>query len=154
MQSSSDTSALGRHPSHGMALWNPSVAACWSVLFTPAFGSWLVMRNWEVLGDKRQAALARVWFVFSVGLLVVRLLSGALNARLNNQSNMMLWFSWGYLLLWWLAAAAPQARLLRERFGADFPREGWDYALLLAVAGGVAYQLLSALLGWLVRVLA
>lgn len=153
MQSTSDTSTLVHDSSPGMALWNPSVAACWSVVFTPAFGAWLLMRNWEVLGERRQAAAARMWFVFSVGLLAVRLISGALNARLNSQSNLLLWFSWGYLLAWWIAAAAPQARLVRARFGADFPRQGWDYALLLAVAGGIAYQLLSALLGWLLRAL-
>lgn len=154
MQSSSDTTALGHKAAHGMALWNPSVAACWSVVFTPAFGAWLLMRNWEVLGDKHQAMQSRKWFVFSVGLLVVRLLSGALNSRLNSQSNLLLWFSWGYLALWWIAAVAPQAKAVRARFGADFPRQGWDYALLLALAGGIAYQLLSALLGWLFRALA
>ncbi len=153
MQSSSDTSALSHNASHGAALWNPTVAACWSVVFTPAFGAWLLMRNWEVLGDKRHAAQARKWFAFSVGLLAVRLVSGALNARLNKLSDLLMWFSWGYLAVWWMAAAAPQARLVRSRFGADFPRHGWDYALLLALAGGIAYQLLSAILGWLVRAL-
>jgi hypothetical protein len=149
MHSSSNTSALGRDTSHGMALWNPVVAAGWSVVFTPAFGAWLVMRNWEALGDRRQAELSRKWFVFSIGLLAVRLLSSAINTRLNSQSNLLLWFSWGYLVVWWLAAAAPQARAVRARYGADFPRHGWDYAMLLALAGGIGYQLVSGILTWL-----
>ena len=153
MHSSSDTAALGREASHAQALWNPVVAACWSVVFTPAFGAWLVMRNWEALGERRQARAARKWFVFSIGLLVVRVLSGALNARLNSQSNLLLWISWGWLLLWWVVAAAPQVRLVRARFGADFPRHGWDYALLLAVAGGVAYLIASGFLTWLLAAL-
>jgi hypothetical protein len=149
MHSSSDTSALGHQAAHAQAVWNPSVAACWSVIFTPAFGAYLLMRNWEALGDQRQAEAARKWFAFSVGLLAVRLLSAAINTRLNSQSNLMLWVSWGWLLVWWILAAAPQARLVRARLGADFPRHGWDYALLLALAGGIAYQLVSGILTWL-----
>jgi hypothetical protein len=149
MHSSSDTSALGHQASHAQAVWNPSIAACWSVIFTPAFGSWLLMRNWEALGDLRQAEAARKWFAFSIGLLAVRLLSAAINTRLNSQSNLLLWVSWGWLLVWWIVAVAPQARLVRARFGADFPRLGWDYALLLALAGGIAYQLASGILTWL-----
>jgi hypothetical protein len=149
MHSSSDTSALGREASHAQALWNPSVAACWSVIFTPAFGAYLLMRNWEALGDQRQAEASRKWFAFSIGLLAVRVLSAAINTRLHSESNLILWVSWAWLLVWWIGAAAPQARMVRARFGADFPRQGWDYALLLALAGGIAYQVTSGILTWL-----
>lgn len=148
MHSSSDVSTLERAiPAH--ALWNPLGAAFWSLLFTPAFGSWLLMRNWEALGDEREAQAARVWFVFSVGLLAVRLLAGAVNTRLNSQSNFIHWVSLLYLALWWLAAAVPQLRLVHSRLGADYPRQGWDHAVLLAVLGGFAYYLVSAMLTWL-----
>lgn len=148
MHSSSDTRALGPAASAN-ALWNPTVAALWSIVFTPAFGAWLLMRNWEALGDARQALAARKWFVFSMGLLAVRLLSSAINARVNGQSNLMHWGGWMFLLAWWIGAAAPQARLLHSRFGADYPRQGWDYALLLAVFAGTAYWILSAGFTWL-----
>jgi hypothetical protein len=148
MHSPSDTSTL-RHAGSANALWNPSAAACWSVIFTPAFGAFLLMRNWEALGDERQAAAARKWFVSGVGLLVVRLLSGAVNTRLNTESNLIHWVSWAYLLAWWVMAVAPQARLVRSRLGADYPRQVWDYALVLAVAGGFAYLMASAAFTWL-----
>jgi hypothetical protein len=61
----------------------------------------------------------------------------------------MQWASLGYLLAWWLAAALPQARLVRSKFGPDYPRQGWDSALLLAVLLGSAYQLASAFFTWL-----
>lgn len=148
MHSSSSVQALPQSaPAH--ALWNPSLVACWSVVFTPAFGAWLLMRNWEALGEPEQARAARKWFVFGIGLLVARILSAALNARLNSQSNVMQWASLGYLLAWWLAAALPQARLVRSKFGPDYPRQGWDSALLLAVLLGSAYQLASAFFTWL-----
>lgn len=148
MHSSSDVSALDRAiPAH--ALWNPLGAAFWSLIFTPAFGAWIVMRNWEALGDERQARCARTWFVFSVGLLAVRLLSGAINTRLNSQSNVIHWVSLLYLALWWLAAALPHQRLVHSRLGPDYPRQGWDHALLLAVMGGFGYYIMSAALTWL-----
>jgi hypothetical protein len=148
MHGASDASALDQSvPAH--ALWNPSAVACWSVIFTPAFGAWLLMRNWEALGDMHQAQAARKWFVFGIGLLAMRVLSAAINTRLNSQSNLLHWMSLGYLLAWWMAAAAPQARLVRSRFGPDYPRQGWDYALLLAVLLGSAYQLVSACFTWL-----
>jgi hypothetical protein len=148
MHSSSTAPALPQ-AAQAQALWNPSVAACWSLVFTPAFGAWLLMRNWEALGEPGQARAARKWFVFGIGLLVVRVLSAAINARLNSQSNLLHWVSLGYLLAWWLAAAAPQARLVRSRLGPDYPRQGWDYALFLAVLLGSAYQLASAFFTWL-----
>ena len=31
------------------ALWNPNAAASWSLLFSPAFGAFLHMKNWQAL---------------------------------------------------------------------------------------------------------
>jgi predicted membrane channel-forming protein YqfA (hemolysin III family) len=148
MHSTSNAATLERAvPAH--ALWNPSVAACWSIIFTPAFGAFLLMRNWEALGDERQARQARVWFCFGLGLLGVRLFTAALNARLHNESNFIHWAGLIYLFGWWLFEAMPQARLVHAKYGPDYPRQGWDGALLLAVTGGFGYLLSSALLGWL-----
>lgn len=121
------------------AIWNPAAAACWSILFTPAFGAYLLMRNWEALGQPRQAALARKWFCFSLGLLLVQVLSAAFNARLNSQSGLVQWCALAWLAAWCVGAALPQARLVRARFGARYPRKTWDHALLAAVAAGTGY---------------
>jgi hypothetical protein len=87
--------------------------------------------------------------VFGVGLLAVRMLSQAFNTRLNTESTLLPWVSWLFLAAWWIAAVAPQARVVRRRYGADYPRQGWDYALLLAVMAGTAYWLFSAGFTWL-----
>jgi hypothetical protein len=121
------------------ALWNPAVAACWSVVFTPALGAWVVMRNWETLGDAREAMAARKWFCFSLGLLVVQLLSAAFNTRLNSESNLLHWLSLLNLLAWSVAAALPQARAVKARFGAAYARKAWDQVLLAAVLAGTGY---------------
>jgi len=53
-----------------LALWNPTAAALWSLLFSPALGAWLVMRNWQRLGKPDKARQALCWFV---GVLVLNL---------------------------------------------------------------------------------
>jgi uncharacterized membrane protein YhdT len=134
----------------GQAIWNPVAVACWSVVFTPAFGAYLLMRNWQTLGESRQAALARVWFCFSLGLLGVQLLSAAINRRLNSESNLMDWLGLLYLAGWLVAAVLPQARLVRSRYGAaGYPRKAWDLALLYGVLAGLAYFLVRAGLSFL-----
>lgn len=120
-------------------LWNPAAAAFWSIVFTPAFGAYLLMRNWEALGEPRQAMAARKWYCFGIGLLVVQVLSGAFNARLHSQSSLLQWCGLLYLLAWAVAAVPPQLRLVRARFGAAYPRKGWDHALLAAVLAGTGY---------------
>jgi hypothetical protein len=147
MHSPSETAELAAAPAE-RALWNPNAVACWSIVFTPAFGAYLVMRNWEALGEREQALMARKWYVFSLGLLVVQLLSSALNARLNSQSNLMHWVGIGYLFLWWLGAAAPQARTVKARYGSAYARKNWDAALLAAVFVGTAYFAACGLLAF------
>lgn len=144
MHSASDTSPLEAMPAEP-ALWNPAAAACWSLVFTPAFGAYLLMRNWETLGDRQQAMQARKWYVFSLGLLGVQLLSAAFNTRLNSESNLLHWVGIAWLCAWCLGAALPQARLVRAKFGPSYPRKGWDAALLAAVIAGTAYVALRGL---------
>jgi hypothetical protein len=147
MHSSSEQAAPLQVTPAEHALWNPYAAACWSIVFTPAFGAYLLLRNWEALGEREQVLAARKWYVFSLGLLLVQLLSSAINSRLNSQSNVMHWVAIGYLLVWWLGAAAPQARVVRERFGASYQRKNWDAVLLAAVIVGTGYFAACGLFG-------
>ncbi|TFW30284.1 hypothetical protein [Massilia horti] len=129
----------------GHAIWNPAAAACWSIVFTPAFGAYLVMRNWQALGEDARARAARKGWLFSLGLLSLELLSSALNSRLNSESNFMPWIGVAWLLVWSLTAALPQARAVRARLGPDYPRRQWDPVLFAAVIAGTGYVLLRAL---------
>lgn len=53
-------------------LWNPNAAANWSLLFSPAFGAFLHMKNWQALGQPNKATSAKVWFVLSLVVLARR----------------------------------------------------------------------------------
>lgn len=121
------------------AIWNPLAVAGWSLLFTPAFGAYLLMRNWQTLGEPRQVALARLWFCAALGLLGLQALSAAISHRLNSESHLMHWLGLLYLVTWLVAAALPQARVVRSRYGAaGYPRKAWDLALVYGVLAGLA----------------
>jgi len=42
----------------------------WSLLFTPAFGAFLQMRNWEALGEPSKAVTSRIWVAVTLVVLV------------------------------------------------------------------------------------
>src|SRR3984957_21282364 len=66
------------------ALWNPGAAASWSLLFSPAYGAFLHMKNWEALGEPDTAAAAKKWVVLT--LIVLALLPVATVLLANNGS--------------------------------------------------------------------
>lgn len=120
------------------ALWRPSAVAVWSLLFTPVFGSWLLMHNWQVLGQAQAARTARRWLRASMAVLMLELLAGAINERVNGSTPLAQLIGLAWLGLWLLAAAAPQWQLVRRRFWRRHARRGWNGALAMAVACGLA----------------
>ena len=119
-------------------LWRPSAVAAWSLLFTPVFGSLLLMYNWHVLGQAHAARSARRWLLASMVVLMLELLVGAVNERVNGNTPLAQLIGAAWLGLWLLAAAAPQWQLVRRRFGRRYARRGWNGALGMAVVCGVA----------------
>ena len=120
------------------ALWRPSAVAAWSLLFTPVFGSLLLMHNWHVLGQAHAVRSARRWLLASMLVLLLELLAGAINERVNANTPLAQLIGLGWLGLWLLAAAAPQWHLVRRRFGRRYARRAWNGALGMAVVCGIA----------------
>lgn len=135
------------------AIWNPSAAARWSLLFTPAFGAFIHMLNWQALGQPERAASARKWFYASLCLLMLQLFTRALNARLGTEPLLIHPAGLLFLLVWYFGAARQQALLVKARYGARYRRRAWDSVLLGAVAAGAGYAFASALLSLLLEAL-
>ncbi len=53
------------------ALWNANAAASWSLLFSPAFGAFVHMKNWQALGEPAKASTAKTWGIATLLVLVV-----------------------------------------------------------------------------------
>jgi hypothetical protein len=131
------------------ALWNPAAAARWSLLFTPAFGAFVLMRNWHALGEPERAASARKWFHASLCLLLLQVVTRALNARLGSEPLLIHPASLLFLLVWYFGAARQQMLLIKARYGARYRRRPWDGAVIVALVFGAVYALASALLSML-----
>ena len=108
-------------------LWNPNAAANWCLLFSPVFGAWLHWKNWQMLGDHQRASSARNWLVAAVVVLIVSL-GIAMAADVGGRA-----LNFVFLLAWYFAAAKPQARLVKERYGDRYPRRGWLAPIGIAV---------------------
>jgi hypothetical protein len=114
------------------AIWNPNSAANWSLLFSPAFGAYLHMKNWEALDEPAKASVAKVW-VF-VTLLVFAGIPVAAAFLPNPRSLDGVSRTVGFVLLlsWYFSSGRSQAEYVKSRYGKDYPRRNWGKPLLLA----------------------
>jgi hypothetical protein len=117
-------------------LWNPNAAANWSLLFSPVFGAWLHMTNWRALGDTRKAEVARNWMIAAIVVTAAQLLAGRFYATSAGWTKFLSFFC---LLAWYFASARGQARLVKERWGSDYPRRSWTQPLLIGVLAYVGW---------------
>lgn len=102
------------------ALWNPNAAANWSLVFTPVFGSYLHMKNWEALGNTEKAKSSRTWFISSIILAII----GA---------------SFFVLIAWYFSIGKKQCIYVKENFKDEYPRKPWLKPLLIAFSIFIAY---------------
>lgn len=113
-------------------LWNPNAAANWCLLFSPAFGAWLHMKNWQALGDASRARANLGWCIATVVLVVGTVIAGVLlpeNRALDASTRLL---GLGLLVGWYVACAKEQAKVVKQRFGTTYPRRGWGVPLLVA----------------------
>ena len=120
-------------------LWNPNAAANWSLLFSPAFGAFLHMKNWEDLGEPEKAAAAKVWVIVSLVLLLCLPVLAVLVPGFSGLQNISRLFGLVLLISWYSTSGRPQARYVKERFGKNYPRKGWGKPLLIAFVAVVGY---------------
>lgn len=136
---------MAAHPGqHAGPIWNPDAAANWSLLFTPAFGSYLHMRNWIALGQPEKASTAKVWFWVSLALLVAYVVMGLLG---DGKSGVGRGVGAAFLITWYFVAAREQAKYVKEKLGKAYVRRPWTKALLLGVAGIAGYFVFAAVVG-------
>ena len=114
-----------------IALWNPNAAANWSLLFSPAFGSYLHMLNWRSLGESERAAASQKWFYAGVGLVVLSLLVGLF----SSDTDFARALGGIFLLSWYFVSARGQAAYVKDKFGTAYVHRPWGKPL--GVAAGV-----------------
>lgn len=121
------------------ALWNANAAASWSLLFSPAFGAFVHMKNWQALGEPAKASAAKTWGIATLLVLIVVSVTSLLlpdSKALDGLSRIVMF---ALLLSWYYTSGRPQASLIKARFGTHYPRRGWAKPLLLALVALVCF---------------
>jgi hypothetical protein len=114
-------------------LWNPNAAANWSLVFSPAFGAFIHMKNWQALGQADKASSAKVWFVLSVVMLGGFSCASVMAPNSKQLAESVRAVGLLLLLAWYFGSARGQAAYVKTHFGNTYPRRGWFKALAVAV---------------------
>jgi hypothetical protein len=120
-------------------LWNPGAAANWCLVFSPAFGAFLHMKNWQALGQPAKATTAKIWIILVLGFFAVIPVVTALMPGNNSLGG--LWRLCGIILLfsWYFSSGRGQMNYVKSRFGTGYPRKGWGKPILIAVLALAGY---------------
>ena len=131
------------------ALWNPNAAANWSLLFSPVFGAFLQMKNWEALGEPDKASASGRWAAIGVVVFVVLALASAFLPE-RPMDGISRAVAIGLLFAWYFASGRQQAAFVKARFGKDYPRRGWLKPLALAVLAVIGFVVALGLIGFVI----
>jgi len=144
-----DVDAVAPPPSSAPApaLWNPNAAANWSLLLTPAFGAFLHMKNWAALGEPQKADASRKWFIAVIAIFLALTIVAAMLPASPAMGAASRSVGIGLLVAWYLTSAREQMQYVLGRYGKTYPRRGWGMALLLGLAGLVAFVVVAFVLG-------
>lgn len=119
-----------------LELWNPNAAALWSMLFTPIFGSALMMMNWKTMGNKAEADKSLCWLVVSaVATCALALLPDGVGTGVS----VLL------LVVWYFLSASRQISHVKKEFGEKYQRKNWMVPLVIAGGCLVICLFLAAL---------
>ena len=122
-------------------LWNPGVAAGWSLLFSPAFGAAVHMRNWKVMGEHAKARESFVWLLVSLAGLVLVGAGGMLLPDSRELDRLSSFAGMAMLAAWYFASGHSQQKYVKERYGTGYMRKRWGKPLGVAVLAVLAYLL-------------
>ena len=132
------------------ALWNPNAAASWSLLFSPAFGAILQMKNWQRLGEPAKATTSKAWAIVSLAVLVLVLIASILLPDSKALDGVTRIVALGMLFGWYFSIGRQQASYVQARFGKSYPRRGWTKPLLLALLAFVAFMVVAVVIALVV----
>ncbi len=115
------------------SLWNPDAAGAWSLLFSPIFGSVLLLKNWQAIGREDKVGTARIWLIISIVMLVLTIFVGGVGLI--------------YIIIWYFAWQKPQTKFVKTQWGKDYPRKSWKTPLLIGFGCWIGLFLIFILLG-------
>ena len=104
-------------------LWNPNVAANWSLLFSPIFGAWVHAKNWKELGDYEKAKKSMLWvYGYTIFAVIVSFVPDFPNISVI-----------GITVFWYTSFAKEQINYVKS--GKNYEKKSWLAPILLAIVG-------------------
>lgn len=129
-------------------LWNPNAAASWSLLFSPLFGAFLQMKNWEAMGESANAQVSRRWVIASVVFLTIILLLAIFTPDSKGAEGGSNLVGLLFLLSWYFSHGKRQNVFVVSKYGKNYPRKGWLKPLSLAILAFAGFVLGAGLLSF------
>jgi S1-C subfamily serine protease len=128
--------AAAHQPPEGETIWSPYIAILGSFFLSPAFGGFIIWRNWLKMNRRRRAMVAAPWFW--LGFVVIGLLFYS--------RERIVWVIWTVYLVAWIAFSAyPQIRYVHTTWKLERMKSGLPLlaAFILSVAGFATYWVTS-----------
>src|SRR5438309_947567 len=124
-------------PPEGETLWSPVMAIIGSLFLSPAFGGFIVWRNWLIMKRRRRALMAAPWFW--IGFIVLGLAFYSPNGL-----TLLIWIV--YTVAWIAFSAFPQIRYVQTTVKREKTRWGFPLvaALILWGIGFAAFEIVSS----------
>ncbi|MFL6521445.1 MAG: trypsin-like peptidase domain-containing protein [Chthoniobacterales bacterium] len=124
-------------PPEGETIWSPVMAIIGSLFLSPAFGGFIIWRNWLIMKRGRRALMAAPWFW--LGFVVVGLAFYSPNGL-----TLLIWIV--YTVAWIAFSAYPQIRYVQTTVKREKTR--WGIPLLAALIlwgfGFTAFELFGS----------
>ncbi|GEM_PF-2223868 len=119
-------------------LWNPTAAAAWSLLLSPAFGAYLCAANWRTLGKPERATANMVWVWVIIVFLAINV--GRVFVPVSEAvGTVMTLTSCGLILGWLVTQVRSQVRFVKTTLGNDYVKKRWGRPLLVGFAAVGVY---------------
>ena len=99
-------------------IWNPDVAGVWSLLFTPIFGSIIVHKNWQSIGDVEQAQKSKKWIYISIFMALISIVINVVGFI--------------YIITWYFMSQKQQTKFVKASTGGSYTKKSWGKPLLIA----------------------
>lgn len=114
-----------------LELWSPLGAINWSILLTPIFGTYLLYKNAEALGDEDNINKAKYWFVGSIVVYIIPyLLLWILALAGSEKIDSIIGFNLIYLVVWYFTYAKKQMHLTKFK---NYVKKEWLKPVLIAI---------------------
>lgn len=129
-------------------LWDPNVAALWSLLFgcSPLFGAFITAKNWKEIGETGRATQNWFWFWTALALHATGFL--LLIAQVTVELFIVALLNVACLVLWYFFFCRAQQTHIRREMRRQYHRRSWAPPVVAGFVCLIGYFALCIAISW------